>query len=394
MKKLIIDVSNLTISDKELRKTGIQEVIYQVLVNIVGIRKNNKNLRIILLPFLPRDGKFKNSKLFLENPSCVLEQIENIFNLPSEDIWGFDLRGKYNFIMNDDEILKIISESDIFYLQSLYDLTDIIDMNPHVIFNSILYDITPFLLPEYANEVVVTWFNKKYIPSFKKFHQIISISRHGLFDLLDYKFVTEKQKLSYLQLPNYDIDYVELKNSSKLQIIDDKNYFVVLGSIEPRKNIFKLVSGFRLFLSKNPDYHLVFIGKSGWRNEEIFSLVVEDLFLRDHILFTGYLSDKDMYNVVSHALGLCMISNYEGFGLPLSLADSIGIKSLANWGSSLPEASNYNGIYVNTWDEYSIAMGFKYLSENKIKLDRKADYNWKVYCEKLINLIVPPALLN
>lgn len=386
-KKIVIDVSNLTISEESLKKTGIQEVAHQVLVNIVKIRHRYSDLQIILLPFLPEEEDGNNSKLFMKNPKVVLQQIESSLSHLTDNVWGFDLKNEFNYQMNCNQIKNIIYDADVFYLQSLFDLSYVIQSSIKTKFVSILYDITPFLLPEYANDAVVEWFNDKYLPSLKLFDEIISISRHGLFDLIDYGFVEEKQKLHFLQLPNYHVNLSEIENVSELDQLIKKKYFVVVGSIEPRKNVLNLIKGFRLFLNNFKDYYLVFIGNSGWKNDSIFKFVVEDELLSKHIIYTGYLDDHHMYKTIKKSKALFMVSNYEGFGLPLSLAASLGVKSLSNWGSSLPEASRYKSFFVDSWDEYSIAFGIQSIIESEEEYNCIADYFWENYCERLVKYL-------
>jgi glycosyltransferase involved in cell wall biosynthesis len=324
----------------------------------------------------------------MDNPVCVLEKIEDDLKLSSKDIWGFDLKGKYSYFMSDEDLYPILDGVDFFHLQALVDFSRIVKENKSIKFSSILYDVTPFLVPEYANESLVKWFNEKYIPSIKLYDKIISISRHGLVDLLDYQFVNNSQKLTFLQLPNYDIDREKLNQCGQIDLLENKKYFVVVGSIEPRKNIKKLIEGFKLYLNRFPDFYLTFVGGSGWKNDDIYQSVFNDPVLKKHILLTGYLGDTQMLKVIESSMGLCMISNYEGFGLPLALANSLGVPTMSNWGSSLPEASDYDSVYINSWDEYNIAYGFSCLKERAKKKPLDQIYNWQKYCEKLVEIIV------
>lgn len=387
-KRIVIDVANLTVSSDSFKKTGIQEVIHQVLLNIVNLRSQFTEYEIILLPFLPSDDGTLNNKLFLNNPSFILEEVEDSLRLPSNEIWGFDLRGKYSFKLNDLEIFNFLKTTKMFHLQSLYDLSHVMNKFPSISYSHTFYDITPFLLPEFAHDSVVDWFDKYYLKTLSKFNKIVSISRHGLYDLLDYKFCSKSQVLRYLQLPDYEIDLSKLNKIETRRDLEDKKYFVVVGSVEPRKNILNLLKGFSLFSAKNSDFHLVFVGGTGWKNDHIYEEIFKNSLIKEKIIFTGYLDDYHMYSVVRGAIGVCMISNYEGFGLPLSLANSLGVPTMANWGSSLPEASGYNSIFVNSWDEYNIANGFGCLKDLIRNKTNKKVYNWHSYSEKLIESII------
>tara|TARA_B110001454_G_scaffold219057_1_gene249616 strand:+ start:54983 stop:56152 length:1170 start_codon:yes stop_codon:yes gene_type:complete len=385
-KKIVVDVANLTISDTHLKKTGIQEVIHQVLLSVVRNRKKFPDKEIILLPFLPEGVKGSSHKIFLRNPKNILKSIEESIGLTSVEIWGFDF-SKYDYDMSDDAIHQILDSSDHFHIQSLFGCDEILNRKSSVTKSITLYDITPTLLPEYANTGVADWFNNHYLPFVSRFNHVISISRHCLLDIYDYGFSGSKQKLSYLQLPTYKMADGFHANSSARKPVNLDKYFIVVGSVEPRKNIVKLLEGFKVFSQLHPEYKLVFVGGSGWKSDIIFEKHCNDPQLKNRLHFTGYLSDEDMYAAIRDSQGLCMISCYEGYGLPLALARSLGKVSLSNWGSSLPEASCYSSVYVESWDEYSIASGMQEMIERKNLSLVQDSYDWDSYTCKLIEMI-------
>lgn len=384
-KRIVIDVANLTISDIHFKKTGIQEVIHQVLLGVVRNRHRFPDKEILLLPFLPEGETGSTHKIFLRNPRFVIDEIESSLKMSNKDVWGFDLR-QYNYDMSDDDIHEILDSANNLHIQSLYGCEKILSRKRDVKKSLTLYDITPLLLPEYANQGVVEWFNANYLPFVTRFDHVISISRHGLFDINDYGYSQIGQKLSYLQLPTYNIPQ-NLNDKTNIQQLEKlSNYFVVVGSVEPRKNIVKLLEGFRIFSQLRSDIGLVFVGGSGWKNEKIFEELCIDPLISGKLHFAGYLSDEDMYVVVRNSKGLCMISAYEGYGLPLALARSLGVVSLSNWGSSLPEASSYSSVYVESWDEYSIAIGLQEMLERKNLSSSQESFDWDAYVCKLIEM--------
>lgn len=385
-KKIVIDVANLTVSDVQLKKTGIQEVIHQVLLGVVRNRHKFPDKEIILLPFLPEGVPGSNHKIFLRNPRVILETVEESLRLPSKDIWGFDF-AKYSYDMPDKDIHEMLDSVDHFHIQSLFGCEKILNRKNSVTKSITLYDITPKLLPEYANTGVADWFNTNYLPFVICFDHVVSISRHGLLDISDYGLSNSKQKLSYLQLPTYKMPAGFLENSSHRKPVNINKYFIVVGSVEPRKNIVKLLEGFKVFSQLYPEYKLVFVGGSGWKSDIIFDKHCNDPIIKDRLHFTGYLSDEDMYVAIRDSQGLCMISTYEGYGLPLALARSLGKISLSNWGSSLPEASSYSSVYVESWDEYSIASGMQEMIDKKNPSLGEDGHDWDSYTCKLIEMI-------
>lgn len=385
-KRIVIDVANLTVSETQFKKTGIQEVIHQVLLGVARNRHRFPDKEILLLPFLPEGAKGSNHKIYYRNPKFVLEGIETSLKMSSNEVWGFDL-SPYNYNMSDDDIYAMLDSADHFHIQSLYESEHLLERKKSVTKSLTLYDITPLLVPEYANQGVVDWFNKHYLPLVKKFDHVVSISRHGLFDIIDYGYTGTNQKLSYLQLPTYKIPEDLNSRPMNENLSNLGRYFIVVGSVEPRKNIVKLLEGFKVFSQINDDCKLVFVGGSGWKNEEIFEDHCNDPLIKDRLYFSGYLSDEDMYMAIRNSQGLCMISCYEGYGLPLALARSLGKVSLSNWGSSLPEASSYSSVYVESWDQYSIASGMQQMLERNGLNATDENFDWDAYTCKLIEMI-------
>jgi glycosyltransferase involved in cell wall biosynthesis len=396
-KRLLIDVSNLTISLTEFKRTGIQEVIYQVLINIPKLRDRFPEYEIWLAPFLPNRAPLNGSP---GTPAFIFEEIEDSLRLPSRDIWGFDLRNDHKFEMSHEAILDFLSGGDAIHFQNLYSMKALLNymrseyLKTYERTSCTAYDITPILYPEYAVEGVINMFKNHYIPGFEMLDQIISISRHTMIDVHDFLLKSNMKipKLSYIHLPGYSANTTlgnQVTPPDLAAQLKDLNYFVVIGSLEPRKNIAILIKAFQIFKETDRDnFKLVFIGKSGWKANSIYAAIEENPLAKENILFTGYLEDRPMLEVVKGSKGLCMISCYEGFGIPLAMAASLGAPVMTNLGSSLPEACQYQGVFVDSHDEWSIASGFRSLSKAR-RLSSGFEFSWPDYTEHLLNKLLP-----
>ena len=103
---------------------------------------------------------------------------------------------------------------------------------------------------------------------------------------------------------NYD------QNSELPKIIKDKKYILVVGSLDPRKNVLKLIEA---FIKENTDYFLVIVGDKN----KVFAKH-HDLSKVDNkkIIFTGYLNDSHLKACYENAECFFYPSLYEGFGIP------------------------------------------------------------------------------
>jgi glycosyltransferase involved in cell wall biosynthesis len=136
------------------------------------------------------------------------------------------------------------------------------------------------------------------------------------------------------------------------------SYVMFLGGIEPRKNLEMLVRAF--VRADAPDVSLVIAGgpvpwfpKAAERLEASIALLPSAL--RDRIVVTGYINERDKLALLSGATALAYPSLYEGFGLPVLEAFAAGVPVLTSNVSSLPEVAGDAAVLVDPGDEDAIA---------------------------------------
>lgn len=101
---------------------------------------------------------------------------------------------------------------------------------------------------------------------------------------------------------------------SRLGIKDD--FLLFVGTLEPRKNLFRLLEAFeRVLRETSLSPQLVIAGGQGWLMENLSS-VIEEKKLQHHVRLTGYLKDEDLCALYSSCKAFIYPSLYEGFGLP------------------------------------------------------------------------------
>lgn len=91
-------------------------------------------------------------------------------------------------------------------------------------------------------------------------------------------------------------------------------YFLHVGSLEPRKNLIRLIRAFLRWSEAHPEWKLVLAGKGGGYGQEL-----EQIFQGNsqRLVFLGYVKDEQLPGLYRHARGLVVPSMYEGFGLPV-----------------------------------------------------------------------------
>lgn len=141
-------------------------------------------------------------------------------------------------------------------------------------------------------------------------------------------------------------------------------YILYVGTLQPRKNLVRLVEAFALVRQQRPDLLLVLAGKRGWLADPIFRRV-EALGLHDAVLFPGFVADDDLPALLSGALCFAFPSLYEGFGFPVLEAQACGAPVLAAASSSLPEVAGDGALLVDPLDTAAIAAGLLRLVDDE-----------------------------
>lgn len=131
-----------------------------------------------------------------------------------------------------------------------------------------------------------------------------------------------------------------------------KPYFVMLSTIEPRKNHLLMLQIWRQLVEEMGEAapHLVVIGKRGWECENVIDILERCQVLKNYITELSQCSDADLVNYLHHSQALLFPSFSEGFGLPLIEALSLKVPVIA---SDLPVFKEIAGDipeYINPLD--------------------------------------------
>ena len=135
------------------------------------------------------------------------------------------------------------------------------------------------------------------------------------------------------------------------------DYILSVGSIQPRKNLTRLVAAYARLRRKRAEAKLpklVIVGKQAWLYDETLR-AIEESGIGDLTVLTGYVPDADLSALYSGAVCFVYPSYFEGFGLPPLEAMQCGAPVIAGNRTSLPEVVGEAGLLVDPFDEAAIA---------------------------------------
>lgn len=192
----------------------------------------------------------------------------------------------------------------------------------------------------------------------KKADKIITVSEFSKLEIMKYLEV-KADKIEVIPL-GVDVKYYHNAYSENdVGKVKEKynisgEYFLYLGTIEPRKNIERLIKAYGALYKQRKDIpKLILAGKKGWLYEDIFK-TLRELELHDMVSFLGYIEIQDAPKLIAGSIAFVFPSLYEGFGLPPLEAMACGTPVIISDAASLPEVVGEAGLLVNPLDINSI----------------------------------------
>ncbi len=178
---------------------------------------------------------------------------------------------------------------------------------------------------------------------------------------------------------------------TKYGISDD--YLLYLGTLQPRKNLPRLLEAFQQISRRYP-LKLVLAGGKGWLYNEIFAKT-QSLGLDKRVLFPGFIAPKDKAALLSGASVFIFPSLYEGFGLPVLEAMACGAPVLCGNTSSLPEIAGNAALTVDPHNVEAIAQGLNsLLSDAALRqsltaegFKRVQDFSWEKAAKQVLKIL-------
>jgi glycosyltransferase involved in cell wall biosynthesis len=174
-----------------------------------------------------------------------------------------------------------------------------------------------------------------------------------------------------------------------------ENFVLFVGTLEPRKNLLRLLSAFRMLKTQlGFEPALVIVGRKGWLNAPIFKELMNPALGR-HVYLTGYVPDEHLVALYNMARLLIFPSLYEGFGLPCIEAMACGCPVVTSDRGALLEVTADCAVHCNPENVRSIADAIlrtnhdEPLRERLIESgQRKAtSFSWDHYADRFLHIV-------
>lgn len=181
-----------------------------------------------------------------------------------------------------------------------------------------------------------------------------------------------------------------LVDSLKYYNLQPKGYFLFVGTIQPRKNLERIIWAFSKL---KRSFNLVIIGKKGWLSDEIYVLPSR-LNIEKKVKFLDYVPSKYLPSIYSGAAALIFPSLFEGFGLPILEAQACGCPVLTSNLSSMPEVAGKAAIFVDPLKIDDIVKGMKKMQDVRYRsqltkkgLENVKRFSWEKCARETLDLL-------
>lgn len=266
-----------------------------------------------------------------------------------------------------------------------------------------LHDVVPLRLPYTTLDQKRHYFRLMKMLGRTADH-IVTVSESSKQDLIDIVGIPAERITNTYQSVSIPDKY-RLKPEDQvarevegLTGFDYKGYFLFWGSLEPKKNIGRLIEA---YLSSQVDTPLVIVGAQAWKSEQELKLLGETGTVygsferrrgaRKRIIQMPYAPFPLLVSLIRGAKVAMFPSLYEGFGLPVLEAMLLGTPVICSNTSSLPEVAGNAALMVDPYDTQAITQAIRTLDADADLRDhyvalghrQAARYSPEIYRERL-----------
>lgn len=211
----------------------------------------------------------------------------------------------------------------------------------------LIHDLIPILHPEYCRPGESERHDARIDTALQNASRIVTVSEYTRRMLEQYA-ARKRLPLSHGAIITLGLT----PQTGMPPVKSDIPYFVMIGTIEPRKNLLFLLTMWHRFTQQDcsPSARLVLVGRRGWENENILDILDRSKGLASSVIEVGALGDAAMTSLLRGAIALVAPSFVEGYGLPIAEALSLGVPVIASDNEAHREAGGDAAEYLDPLD--------------------------------------------
>jgi glycosyltransferase involved in cell wall biosynthesis len=227
-----------------------------------------------------------------------------------------------------------------------------------------LYDLSFMENPDWTTEANRTGCFEGVFQASLNADQILAISHFSKRHFLSCFPHYPEERITVAHLASRFSESAPVRRPTALSHLHPNEFWLCVGTLEPRKNHSRLLHAFaRLKARLGKVAPLVLAGGNGWLTGDL-SALIDTLGLTRDVVMTGYVDDQDLQWLYQNCFAAVYPSLFEGFGLPVLEALSLGAAVVTSDVASIPEITGDAALLVNPYQEEDLFGAMLRLSTN------------------------------
>lgn len=318
------------------------------------------------------DGK-NNYKLFTDiTDTPILQYMEVSLGIDGKKNFKIiSLPTKNKFTWNFWTLPKYLRQSSVDVYLTQYITPWFVPRKTKIV--TIIHDVSFKVYKQFIKKSDLFFLSCLIPISLKRADKIIAVSQFTRDEIIKY-YKVDPKKVEWIYNAVADNFLAQDVSEEKIQAVRKKyhlpkKYILYLGTLQPRKNLPTLIEAFAL-LKSNPSSNisnikLVLAGGKGHNFDQKIAVAIKKHRLESDVIFPGFIDEEDKAAIMAEAEIFCFPSLYEGFGIPILEAMSVGLPVVA---SNIPphqEIANDAVLFFDPGNPRELADKLSKLTDNE-----------------------------
>lgn len=335
--KIAIDISQIIYEG-----TGISVYTKELVRNLLLCDKENY---YTLFAFTKNDKKISDYLCELKEYSSNFDG--KIIPFPEKFV---NILGNY---IHFPKIETFIGMSDV------YHSSDWIQFPTNAKKVTTVHDLVPFKFPEVSHSYIIKTHTLRLKHVERECNRIICVSNTTKNDLVSaFHINPDRISVIYSGVNRIFRDEADMDSPAQKKYKLPSKYILAVGTLEPRKNLNLLIAAFLNLKKQNKikEFNLVIVGNRGWG---------EEIEKNKDIHVTGFIPTSDMPGIYKGAALFVYPSLYEGFGLPILEAMSVGCPVITSNVGSMKEIGEGAAVLIDPTSDEKLGRAISEVLDDK-----------------------------
>jgi glycosyltransferase involved in cell wall biosynthesis len=314
--KIAIDIRNIGKG-----RTGDEVVFFNLVKQLALVDAVNRYL-------LLTDRK-------VEGDNLLQESLDSLYLPPNFSVVSLSEKGVNKFFWNSWVLPKYLRAHPVDIFQTQYITPFFVPKKIKIV--TIVHDVSFKVFPKLIGKSDLFFLNILMPLSLRRAYKIIGVSKFTISEIKKYYNVAD-EKLEWIHNAVADNFVVDIP-PAQLEMVRKKynlpqKFILYIGTLQPRKNLPALIEAYvKIPTEKRAGLKLVLSGGKGNNYDRRIDEFIKNYSLQTEVLLPGFIAEIDKPALFKLAHVFCFPSLYEGFGIPILEAMTLGVPTLA---SSIP----------------------------------------------------------